>query len=436
MDQTAIKTGASPSVAIAEPGALPAKTAAPGANGAPSTSPGPEPLWKWMLTPLASLRLTVWLFALSMVIVFYGTWAQKEQGIWYIVDQYFRTLWVWIPIQVILCYTIDSSPFSIPFPGGWLLGGALMCNLLAAHAVRFKMTWKRSGIFILHAGIVIMMVSEFITGMWAVEGIMQIVEGQASNFTQDGHKPELAVIDVADPMIDDTVAIPASLLRGSPITHEKLPFDIEVLKFMANSVEVRFDPKEENPVTAGWGLTHAVQEVPQVSGAEPEQKYDVPAAIITLKDKATGKAIDTFLVRSFMIETQLVKLGDKTYEIALRPKRTYKPFFVHLVKADFKVYPGTKTPKDYSSHVRIYDEQGKQLRPDVRIHMNHPLYFQGETYFQASMEVQSRPLVTGLQVVYNPSLGMPLLSLVMVGLGMLVHFGMTLIDFLQRRMAT
>ena len=35
---------------------------------------------------------------------------------------------------------------SFPFPGGWLLGGLLLANLLAAHLVRFKLSWKRSGI--------------------------------------------------------------------------------------------------------------------------------------------------------------------------------------------------------------------------------------------------------------------------------------------------
>ena len=54
-------------------------------------------------------------------------------------------------------------PGSFPFPGGWLLGSVLLVNLLAAHAIRFKLSWKRSGILLLHAGIILMMIGEFIT---------------------------------------------------------------------------------------------------------------------------------------------------------------------------------------------------------------------------------------------------------------------------------
>jgi hypothetical protein len=85
--------------------------------------------------------------------------------------------------------------------------------------------------------------------------------------------------------------------------------------------------------------------------------------------------------------------------------------------------------------VRILDLDGKEIRT-ARIFMNHPLYFEGETYFQSSMFVDAEPLVTGLQVVYNWAWPMPYISCIMVGLGMLFHFGMNLIEFLQRRIAT
>ena len=35
-----------------------------------------------LLKPIASLKLTVSLFAMSMVLVFFGTIAQKNSGIW------------------------------------------------------------------------------------------------------------------------------------------------------------------------------------------------------------------------------------------------------------------------------------------------------------------------------------------------------------------
>src|SRR6478609_5827636 len=95
-------------------------------NAAPS--PGPDPLailWKAVKT-LASLRLTVVLFALSMVLVFYGTLAQIDKGIWTVVDEYFRSWMVWIPFQLTAEFgkkffdlPPDARiPGSFPFPGG------------------------------------------------------------------------------------------------------------------------------------------------------------------------------------------------------------------------------------------------------------------------------------------------------------------------------
>ncbi|MCI0684168.1 MAG: cytochrome c biogenesis protein ResB [Gemmataceae bacterium] len=437
MDNTAIQSDGTAARPVA-PTAIQTKAPYPAvhANGAPAplVSLAPGSVLRQVLEPIASLRLTVALFALSLVLVFYGTWAQVDEGIWYVVSKYFRSLWVWIPLDVILFHSIDESPFLIPFPGGWLLGGLLLTNLLAAHALRFKMTWQRSGIFVLHAGLIVMMLGEFFTGLTATEGIMSIVEGQSSNYVENYHKAELAVVNIADPKWDDTVAIPNEVLRRGLVSHPNLPFDIELVKYMLNSVSEDPDPAQKSLATAGFGLDAAVTEIPVFSGADPNQKFDHPAAYITLKDKQTGKAIDTYLVR-FDWKPQKLSVDGQTYEIALRPTRSYRDFSVHLDKATFKVHPRTKKAKDYSSYVRIMDEGGKEVR-SARIFMNHPLYFNGETYFQSSMAVDARPLVTGLQVVYNWAWPMPYISCVMVAMGMLLHFGMNLWTFLQRRIMT
>src|SRR5690348_14404843 len=93
--------------------------------------------------PLASLRLTVVLFSLALILVFCGTLAQVDMGIWTAVNQYFRSAYVWIPFQIFVhfghvFFGVSQSaqlPGSFPFPGGWLIGGLLLANLLAAHTV-------------------------------------------------------------------------------------------------------------------------------------------------------------------------------------------------------------------------------------------------------------------------------------------------------------
>ena len=106
--------------------------------------------------PLASLRLTVVLFALSLVLVLAGTLAQIDHDIWYVVKNYFRTYVAWIDFQVFLPRALDV-PGGFYFPGGWLLGGAMGANLLAAHGLRFKVTAQGKtlgvGLGLLAAGI-------------------------------------------------------------------------------------------------------------------------------------------------------------------------------------------------------------------------------------------------------------------------------------------
>jgi hypothetical protein len=78
----------------------------------------------------------------------------------------------------------------------------LLVNLVAAHATRFKMSWKRTGIIMAHLGVILLLVGEFVTGIAAREGNMAIDEGSSSNFVEDIRTSELAVIDPSDPNDD------------------------------------------------------------------------------------------------------------------------------------------------------------------------------------------------------------------------------------------
>src|SRR5207244_9496196 len=118
----------------------------------------------------------------------------------------FRSAYVWIPLQIFVrfgqtFFGVSSNaqlPGSFPFPGGWLIGGLLLANLLAAHAVRFKLNWKRSGIMVLHGGLIILMLSELVTGLFAIEGNMTIEQHGSANYIEEPRVGELAIIDSPD----------------------------------------------------------------------------------------------------------------------------------------------------------------------------------------------------------------------------------------------
>jgi hypothetical protein len=139
-----------------------------------------------------------------------------------------------------------------------------------------------------------------------------------------------------------------------------------------------------------------------------------------------------------MSEPVIVKVDEKPYRLALRFKRTYKPYSLKLNDVRSDKYMGTDTPKDYSSMVRLRmdspDPALKVDRDDVRIWMNNPLRFHGETFYQSNVGVDpiTREETTGLQVVSNAGWMIPYVSCMIVAVGMLFQFSVTLLRFLNR----
>src|SRR5690606_13960784 len=74
----------------------------------------------------SSLRLTVVLLVLSIILVFWATLAQVDLGVWGVQERFFRTFFVLLEIPG------THIPFPA-FPGGYFLGGLLLINLIAAH---------------------------------------------------------------------------------------------------------------------------------------------------------------------------------------------------------------------------------------------------------------------------------------------------------------
>ncbi|MBX9677276.1 MAG: cytochrome c biogenesis protein ResB [Gemmataceae bacterium] len=412
------------------------------ADSAPPT-PGPRvrtprhPLLL-ILDTVASLRLTVILFALSLVLVFYGTWAQKELGTWTAVNSYFRSAIAYIPLRVLLFYTVDAKhlpAITIPYPGGWLLGGLLLANVIAAHIVRFKATWRRSGVLILHAGLILMMLGELVTGIYAVEGHMSIRVGESSNFIEHNDRPEIAFVKKMDAEKEEVVAVPGHLLREAltrgdgVVQHPDLPVDIKVKSVMKNSKLIdKFDPAA-NLATKGEGTTVVAVDKEEGAGAASSQ-VDVPSVYVSFFDKKTGAELGTWLMSIWLNDAQPLTVDGATYDVSLRFKRSYKPYTIALTKFEHKKFVGTPTPKDFRAHIDLRDAENKVEMKGLQVYMNNPLTYRGETFYQSA--VLQGDSGTVFQVVRNPGWVLPYLSCLMVSLGMLFHFGIHLVGFLEK----
>jgi hypothetical protein len=297
---------------------------------------------------------------------------------------------------------------------------------------------RKAGIVLLHAGIVLMMCSELVTARTAHEGMMRVNEGQTVNYVENSQEVELAFTDRSNPGYDDVAVVPQTLLATpGVVSSPDLPFDIEIQpgQFFKNARLRELRSNDRNPATQGVGLGYMAEKIGEEAGASSSGAVDLSAAYIGLREKGgSARKAETYLVAVELSSgniLQPVTTGGKTYDVQLRFKRTYKPYEVYLKKFRFERYAGTEKPKDFSSFVRVRDlERGTDR--DVRIWMNNPLRYRGDTIYQADWD-HATEKGTVLQIVTNQGWMVPYVGCMIVAVGLLGQFLLHLFGFLSRR---
>lgn len=379
-----------------------------------------------------SLKLTVVLLVLGMVLVFAATLDQVNLGIWAVQEKYFRSFFV--------LWRVGDVPVPI-FPGGYFVGGLLLVNLLTAHIYRFRFKWRQAGIQLTHAGLILLLIGELLTGLWQDDFSMRLTQGEPRNYSESYRENELVVIDTTDPKFDEVVAIPESRLRsGASVQHPRLPFRLVVKDYFPNSELQMRNAAAGAPApqaTQGIGLTVSVAPRPLTY---KQDERNMPAALIEIVGDSgpVGSWLVTPIAGTpnsppILRAPQTFQHGGHTYTLALRFARAYKHFTLTLLKFSHDRYSGTEIPKNFSSRIRLNTEDGSNDR-EVLIYMNNPLRYAGFTFYQASFE-PGNDQVTILQVVRNPSWLIPYIACSLMTLGLLWQFGIHLFAFVGKRRA-
>ncbi|HEY9174837.1 MAG TPA: cytochrome c biogenesis protein ResB [Verrucomicrobiae bacterium] len=377
-----------------------------------------------LITLFTSLKLTVVCLVLAMLLVFFGTIAQVEMGLYKAQNEFFRSFLVyWGP---------PGAGWKVPvFPGGYLVGGVLLINLFAAHLRYYRSGFKKLGIVLIHLGIVLLLLGQFATDLLSVESSMHLREGETKNYSEVDRRTELAIVEVSDPKQDKVVAIPQGVLqRQGEISHSELPFTVRVKQFMANSTVADRKPNSNEPAAAGQGFGPqiTVKELPHVTEMN---RRDIPSVLVEI---ATLKgSLGTWLATEFISQPQRFTVDNRTFQLMLRPRREYTPHSLKLLDFRHDKYPGTEIPKNFSSRVQLHNPKTGEQR-EVLIYMNNPLRYGGATYYQASFDTDNQGSI--LQVVRNPSWLTPYLACVMVSAGLVLQFLMHLVGFLGKRRTT
>jgi hypothetical protein len=409
-----------------------------------------------------SLKLTVTLLAFSIVLVFVGTLAQADDGLYAAQAHYFKTIFAGLSLYPLQFTGMTLFGHKIPLilPGGYLLGILLLVNLVVAHIYRFQFTTKKIGIQLAHAGVILLLVGQLATDMLAREMQMHFDEGETRNYADSSMQYEL--VFVADGV---ATAIPTKLLRaGNGLKIDSLPFDIRVKSFWKNSdVNFRAPMLQNTPPLTTNGIAANFDFKPAEAVKAMDQR-NIPTAVLDFSTPsgslgtwvASDWAGDAALVEAVrnsylqmgadlaqkiagqLVAPQTIEAGGKQFTFTMRPARTQFSFSLTLLKATHTVYPGTDIPKDFRSRVRI-DNPRTGERREVEISMNHPLRYDGLTFYQYQMDAGQTAQMAGrtptsvLQVVRNPSWLTPYIGCAMVGAGLLIQFLQHLVGFVSKR---
>src|SRR5688572_8351247 len=177
---------------------------------------------------LTSLRVTIWTLAISVLLVFLGSVAQVNEGLWNAQARWFKSWFV---------FKHAGDPWWVPpfFPGGHLLGTVLLINLLSAHAKRFVWTFQKVGIQITRLGIIMLLVGQFLTDELAVESMLSFREGETKQYTEHHRHSEVTFTTDVGGEKEQVVAVPEALLADQgQFQNAALPFTARVHKYSIN----------------------------------------------------------------------------------------------------------------------------------------------------------------------------------------------------------
>jgi hypothetical protein len=402
-----------------------------------------------------SLKLTAVLLAFSILLVFIGTLAQADEGLYGAQAHYFKQ---WIVVGA----NVFGHHIPLLLPGGYLLGTLLLVNLVCSHIYRFELRWKKAGIQVAHAGIIVLLVGQLSTDLLSRELQMRFSEGQTRSYSDSASEYELIFQSG-----NEVTAIPEKLLKtGAALTAEKtgLPFNIFIKQHFHNSdVNFRAPMMQKSPPLATNGI--AVNfDFTRAEDVKTTDERNVPSVVLEFVAPtgslgtwvASDWAGDQALVEAVrngyaqmgaamaqkiagqLVAPQTITVGGKSYSFTMRPLREVHDFALTLIKATHTVYPGTDIPKDFRSRVRIDNKTTNEQR-EVEISMNHPLRYGGFTFYQYQMgagEMMARSGQTPysvLTVVRNPGWLTPYVGCAMVGLGLVMQFLYHLVGFVSKQ---
>ena len=372
-----------------------------------------------VLKVLSSLGLSCTLLVLLGLLTWLGTLEQVEYGLFEVQKKYFESFFLWHEV----------GDFAIPLPGAGLVLTLLFVNLTLGGIVRLRKGWSTAGILTTHVGILLMLASGFVKLYYSEDGHVTLYEGESASAFQSYYRWELVVTEeLAGGRLSEYHVPQEDFLdaaAGAPVTLSAagLPFALELEHFMGNSTPLPKGPMfdVDVPVVDGFFLSERKKDA--------EAERNIAGLYVTA---VTGGERRTGILWGAMAGPWTFSTPEGRFAVDLRKERYPMPFTVVLRDFTKEDHPGIDMPKAFSSDVTVIEDGS--ARP-VRIEMNHPLRDGGLVLYQASWgpagSPPGTPLFSTLSVVRNPADQWPLVSCIVIALGLLLHFGLKLTRYVR-----
>ncbi|MBA65714.1 MAG: hypothetical protein CMG55_07940 [Candidatus Marinimicrobia bacterium] len=363
---------------------------------------------KIIMSPKIFSYTLIWL----IVLVFFGTIAQKNIGLYASQMKYFSSFFF-----LFLGF--------IPLPGGRLILLFMTINLFSSLFKRNLWQLKKFGIIIVHLGGLLLLLGGGLTAYFSSEGNMIIAEGETSNYVDDYHDMELVFVNnTFKDSIEYTVVDEPLLKEGNRFNLFENGPEIYILSNIKNvRIENRISPAD----SIYKGLLEKFVLLPKKP--EPENTQNRPALIYKIQGTSNGLdgIYGLFLGQGL---NDYFQLKEQDFHSEYRRKRTYVPFEIELIDFEKIMHPGTNVAKSFSSEVNLI-EDGIPRRTLIK--MNEPLRHKGYTFFQASFIENLDKETTVLATVKNYGRLFPYISSIIMSVGLLIHLLISLPKMIKKK---
>lgn len=360
---------------------------------------------------LASPKLFFYALFWLMILLTWGTVAQKAIGLYQAQERYFSSwiLWLW----------------AIPTPGGRATLTFITMNLLCKLIFASSFHPKKVGILITHLGALCLLGGGVLTAYFMTEGALVVKEGETSWYYQDFHEHELAFVGSKDG-VDEVLAFSdESLVTGAVLKHSSLPLQVEVLE-MANNIEII---RRQSAATAGEKgmLKNFIFRSLAINPEETKNMAGMRFRLKGLDDEQDGQ----YMIFEFMEVPQTFSVDGREVRIELRKRIHPLAFGIELLDVERQLHPGTQMPRSFKSEVHVVRPDGSKLKQTIS--MNRPLRTDGYTLFQTHYDINEKGEETSvLAVVENVGRLFPYISSIIICIGILIHLVLHIPSLIRR----